>query len=92
MIELDFTKEESNLILERCGYVTEDVLAFFPIDCRQDLGISPSYSSMHILVAYKKGERPKVLQGEKIYCDDIYDFEYSKVLNKLVKNKILSLF
>ena len=97
MVELNFTKEESNHILERCGYVTEDVLAFFPIYCGTEIGISKSnllqsFSSMHILVAYKKGERPKELQGERIYCDDIEEFESSKVLTKLVKDKILSLF
>lgn len=92
MIVLDFTKEEIDHILDKCGYVTEDVLAFFPSDCRQDLNINPSYSSMHILVAYKKGERPKELEGERVYCDDISNYEYSKILTKLVKNKILSLF
>lgn len=92
MVVLNFTKEESNHILERCGYTTEDVLAFFPLDTMPDLSINPSYSSMHILVAYKKGERPKELEGERIYYDDISEFECSKVLTKLVKNKILSLF
>lgn len=97
MVELDFTKEECNRILESCGYTTEDVLAYFPIYCGTEMGISKSnllqsYSSMHMLVAYKKGERPKELQRETIYCDDISNFEYSKVLTKLVKNKILSLF
>ena len=97
MVELNFTKEETNYILEKCGYVTEDVLAFFPIYCGAEMGISKSnllqsYGSMHKRVAYKKGERPKELQGERIYCDDISELEYSKVLTKLVKDKILSLF
>lgn len=92
MVELNFTKEETNYILEKCGYTIEDVIAFFPLDFGTYFDIDPSYSSMHILVAYKKGERPKELQGERIYCDDISEFEYSKVLTKLVKNKILSLF
>ena len=92
MVVLNFTKEETNYILERCGYTTEDVLAFFPSDTIPDLSINPSYSSMHILVAYKKGERPKELQGERIYCDDISKFECSKVLTRLIKNKILDLF
>lgn len=97
MVELNFTKEETNYILEKCGYVTEDVLAFFPIYSGAEMGISKSnmlqsYSSMHMIVAYKKGEKPKELQGERIYCDDIKELEYSKVLTKLVKDKILSLF
>ena len=97
MVELNFTKEEANYILDRCGYTTEDVLAYFPLYCGPEIGISKSnmlqsYSSMHMLVAYKKGERPKELQGERIYCDDISKFEYSKVITNLVKYKILSLF
>ena len=97
MVELNFTKEETNYILDKRGYVTEDVLAYFPIYYGTELGISKSnllqsYGSMHKLVAYKKGERPKELQGERIYCDDISKFECSKVLTRLIKNKILDLF
>lgn len=92
MVVLNFTKEEINYILEKSGYVIEDVLAFFPAFSEAEMRIDPSYSSMHKLVAYKKGERPKELQGERIYCDDISNYEYSKVLTKLVKDKILSLF
>ena len=91
VVELDFSKEERDAALERCGFVTEKITGWYDgsviqNDTFQEKNLKP----FNIETAYPRGNRPEVLSKDKPLLDEVdsADSVFAKLLKKVILDKL----
>ena len=89
---LDLDDNVCNEILTKKGYVIEEVKAKYPLDggYHENNDKVMSYGEVKVRVAYKNGKKPVCLKNMPLLCD-IKQYQYEKVLGRLICDKIYEL-
>jgi hypothetical protein len=87
-IEIEINEENISNLLNKFGYVTEEVLVWYnKLDewCFvKDLG------NYHKTVAYPRYHRPEILNKEKIMFDDVKDIGIKEIVNMLFNELLIN--
>lgn len=82
-INLEINDGVIDKLLEKKGYVTKDILVHFPL-----VYSVSGYGSYYMKISYPIYNKPKCLDNEIVLVDDVKDYEYKIVVNKLISDLI----
>lgn len=82
-INLEINDGVIDKLLEKKGYVTKDILVHFPL-----VYSVSGYGSYYMKVSYPMYNKPKCLDNEIVLVDDVKDYEYKIVVNKVISDLI----
>lgn len=82
-INLEINDGVIDKLLEKKGYVTKDILVHFPL-----VYSVSGYGSYYMKISYPMYNKPKCLDNEIVLVDDVKDYEYKIVVNKLISDLI----
>ena len=82
-INLEINDGVIDKLLEKKGYITKDILVHFPL-----VYSVSGYGSYYMKVSYPMYNKPKCLDNEIVLVDDVKDYEYKIVVNKLISDLI----
>jgi hypothetical protein len=85
-INIEISKEDCNAILNKYGYVTEEVLVHFNKLESENLVDLGSY---YVTVAYMNNSRPQCLDKTTIMIEDIDGMQVENVINKLFTRTLM---
>ena len=86
-IELNFTKEQTDMLLKKHGYVIEDALMWYPIYEGSDES-NTNFGKCHVSLAYLSSVNRGWREVEKPLMNDYKEFLYDNVVKKLVNDLI----
>lgn len=82
-INLEINDGVIDKLLEKKGYITKDILVHFPL-----VYSVSGYGSYYMKISYPMYNKPKCLDNEIVLVDDVKDYEYKIVVNKLISDLI----
>ena len=82
-INLEINDGVIDKLLEKKGYVTKDILVHFPL-----VYSVSGYGSYYMKISYPMHNKPKCLDNEIVLVDDVKDYEYKIVVNKVISDLI----
>lgn len=86
-IKLCFTEEQISELLEKHGYVVEDVLMWYPLYDGMDKS-STNFGKRYVKLAYPNGMDCPWKKGEKTFFENYKDFLYDKIVERLISNLV----
>jgi hypothetical protein len=84
-INIELSKSVCDTILERCGYISENVTLYYdPMNSiRVDEAKPEELRGVQRVVCYPKGNRPEILSEEYPLIGECMDILYEKVIEDL---------
>ena len=91
VINLDFSKEERNFAFSKCGFVTEEITAWYDSSVIQNDELhADELKPFRIETAYPSGQRPEELDKDKPLLSkiDTADDVFAKLLKAVILEKL----